>query len=162
MMSPKALKAHLRQVNLQWGQEQRSLAQSGYYLHISEFGGNLKVNKPSSAASLRRAATLFLTDSVSRRAEKISAWLGFFVGDDFYNTVCMINSDRMLSVPIRFYAEILNLIQLQSDTHKVLKRNKSISAVSIQFVHDLEIATAKLGRRCMSSCQTQIWLLQKM
>ena len=43
------------------------------------------------AASLRRAATLFLTDSVSRQAEKISAWLGFFVGDDFYTTVCTIS-----------------------------------------------------------------------
>ena len=27
--------AHLRQVNLQWGQKQRDLAQSGYYLQIS-------------------------------------------------------------------------------------------------------------------------------
>ena len=40
-------KAHLRQVNSQWGQKQRGLAQSGYYLHISEFGGNPKVNKSS-------------------------------------------------------------------------------------------------------------------
>ena len=28
-------------------QKQRGLAQSGYYLHISEFGGNPKVNKSS-------------------------------------------------------------------------------------------------------------------
>ena len=44
MMSPKA---HSRQVNLRWGQKQRGLAQSGYYLYISEFGGNLKINKLS-------------------------------------------------------------------------------------------------------------------
>ena len=40
-------KAHLRQVNLQLGQKQRGLAQPGYYLHVSEFGGNLKVDKSS-------------------------------------------------------------------------------------------------------------------
>ena len=40
-------KAHLRQVNLQWGQKRRGLAQSGYYLHISEFEGSPKVNKSS-------------------------------------------------------------------------------------------------------------------
>ena len=36
-----------RQVNLQLGQKQKGLAQSGYYLHISKFGGNLQVNKSS-------------------------------------------------------------------------------------------------------------------
>ena len=41
-------KAHLRQVNLQRGQNQRGLAQSGYHLHTSEFGGNLRVNNKSS------------------------------------------------------------------------------------------------------------------
>ena len=38
-------KAHLGQLNLQWSQMQRGLAQSDYYLHISEFGGNLNVKK---------------------------------------------------------------------------------------------------------------------
>ena len=45
-MSPRP-KAHLRQMNLQWGQKQRGMAKSGYDHHITEFGGNLKVNKSS-------------------------------------------------------------------------------------------------------------------
>ena len=40
-------KSHLRQVNLQRGQKQRGLAQSGNSLHVSEFGDNLKVHKSS-------------------------------------------------------------------------------------------------------------------
>ena len=72
-MSPRP-KAHLWQMNLQWGQKQRGMAKSGYDHHITEFGGNLKVNK----SSFVEAADLFwvvLDIIISRNNSRYSTGL---------------------------------------------------------------------------------------
>ena len=72
-------KAHLRQVNLQWCQHQRGLAQSGYYLHISEFGGNPKVNKSNFLESADLFLVFFIILTLAKPFVKFSQNLFYYL-----------------------------------------------------------------------------------
>ena len=65
-------KAHLREANLQWGQNQRGLAQAGYYLHILEFGDNLKVNKSSFVEIVDMLRVFYIVILLAKSPVKIS------------------------------------------------------------------------------------------
>ena len=90
-------KAHLREKNLQWDQKQRGQTQSDYYLHISEFGGNLKVNKSNfvEIADLRLFGVLykilFLAKPDAKVIHNFPSCTGVFCVKRLLSEVCCRN-----------------------------------------------------------------------